>query len=85
MSSQADFWKPKPYDFEGLVAGVNIEQLAPAYISRAKAHAETIIRWPAAWDNLERFHDLYDKANFEHTSIAPETDIWDNRRKVAAK
>lgn len=85
MSVQQDFWKPKPYDFEALVAGVDLNKLSISYINRAGAHVQTIIGKQAIWNNLERFYDVYDRAHFESTSISPGNDVWDNRRKVAAK
>lgn len=85
MSAQQDFWKPKPYDFEALVAGVDLNKLSIAYINRAGAHVKTIIGRQKIWDNLERFYDVYDREHFRGTGISPETDVWDNRRKVAAK
>jgi hypothetical protein len=85
MTAQQDFWKPKPYDFKEIIAGVDLNKLSTAYVNRSKAHAKTYIRYPETWGTLERFYDMYDKSHFENTSISPEKDVWDNRRKVAAK
>lgn len=85
MTAQQDFWKPKPYDFEALVAGVDLNKLSAVHVNLAKEHAKTDLRYPETWVNLGHFHDLQDKQHFECTSISPEKDVWDNRRKVGAK
>lgn len=85
MTRQADFWKPKPYDFEEIVAGVNIERLTIAYVKGAGAHAyNAMIGSQALWSVMESYYDLYDRAHFESTDVAPETDVWDNRKKRAS-
>jgi hypothetical protein len=82
MTGQTDFWKPQQYNFEALVTGVSIDELALAHVRRAGAHVHTIINWPADWSALERHHDTYDRSYFESAGIPQTADVWDNRRRT---
>lgn len=79
MNAQKDFWY---YDFEAVVAGVDLSKLPIRYTNRAGSHVKTIIGVRDLWSNLERHYDLYDREHFESTSISPVNDVWDNRRKA---
>lgn len=91
MSAQHDFWKPKPYDFEAIAREVDFRlpgQRLAAYQFRAgdddhvKRDPEQPQEW---WENVIRFHDERDEAYFGTRGNNKLEDVWDNRRKVAAK
>jgi hypothetical protein len=83
MISQADFWKPQPYDFEAIVACVNVETLIEPHRRRAGKHGFTDTKWRTEWNAMEPHHDKYDRSHFDQTGISTALDVWDNRRKVA--
>ncbi len=86
MTRQPDFWEPRRYyDFAAVVAGVDINKLAIAYVNRAGSHVRTVIRKRHDWNTLERHHDMYDRAYFERSGLPQAADVWDNRRRVGAK
>lgn len=85
MKEQTDFWKPKPYDFEAIVAGVDAGKLAMDYGKRAGAHVNPGVMAQSEWDLLERHHDIYDRSYFSRAGLDQAADVWDNRRKVSAQ
>lgn len=82
MTAQKDFWKPVPYDFEAVVAGVDVDGLAEPHRRRAQKHGAMETRWKTEWDAMEPHHDTYDRAHFSKTELATAFDLWDNRRKA---
>lgn len=70
----------EPFDFEELVAGIDLDLLTGAYRSRAACHVRTRLGG-RAWANLERYHDMYDNSHFEAAGLPAARDEWDNRRK----
>jgi hypothetical protein len=84
MKEQKDFWKPAPFDFEAVVARVDVDNLAGAYRHRAKKHGDSEKPlWKTEWVVMEQYHDTYDRAHFSRTELSTAFDLWDNRRKGA--
>lgn len=88
MTRQTDFWKPAPFDFEAIVAGVDIAGLSQAHTNRASAHVSgkinTVeIKYVGLWNSIQNHHDNYDYLHFMRAGIGRSLDLWDNRRKGA--
>jgi hypothetical protein len=81
MTSQQDFWKPAPYDFEAIVAEVEVSSLVEPYRRRARKHVVADTQWRTEWNAMEPHHDTYDRAHFNKTSLSTAFDLWDNRRR----
>lgn len=79
--NQADFWKPKPYDFKSIVAEVDTASLAEAHRRRAAKHFYHESTWKTEWDAMEPHHDTHDRAHFNQAGLSAAFDLWDNRRK----
>jgi hypothetical protein len=85
MTGQSDFWKPAPFDFEAVVAEVDVSNLHPAHRRRAERHGRMATRWKTEWECMEPHHDRYDRSHFDKTSLSTAFDLWDNRRKGATQ
>lgn len=88
MTRQTDFWKPKPYDFEAIVAGVDISVLRWTHVYRAAAHVSgkinTVeIKCVGLWNSIQNAHDNEDYLHFMRAGLGRSLDTWDNRRKGA--
>lgn len=90
MTKQTDFWKPKPFDFEAIVAGVDIAKLDRSHVYRAAAHVsggikDVPIKYANVWDGIQNNHDNEDYLHFMKAGIGRSLDAWDNRRKGSAQ
>lgn len=85
MTRQTDFWKPAPFDFEAVVAEVDVDGLAEPHRRRAQKHGAMETRWRTEWNAMEPHHDTYDRSHFDQTSLSAAFDLWDNRRKGSAQ
>lgn len=85
MTRQTDFWNPKPYDFEAIVADVDLSKLTPAHVYRASAHVRNRIIHATVWNSIEANHDKCDMLYFNLVGRSGRADVWDNRRKASAQ
>lgn len=80
----------EPFDFEAIVAGVDIAKLSQTLVHRSAAHVtggikDIPIKYASVWDGIQNNYDNEDYLHFMRAGIGRSLDSWDNRRKASIK